>query len=228
MGADGTRWARIATDGLPRRLVLLLPIALGGCALANLGQPAAAPATYDLLTPHIAQLGARTGVQMIVSEPAAVRALAGDGILVRPKPQSVTYFADAAWSDQLPRLVQARLIQALNDSGRFRAVGSALDRLAGDLEMMTEIREFGIDASQAPPVARVDLFVRIADQASGRLVSSKAFVAAVDAEGREPAQGVAALNAALQQVLAQIVPWAGGIGARVSADVPAADKAPPA
>jgi cholesterol transport system auxiliary component len=197
----------------------MLCVALSGCALAKLGADPPAPNTYDLMAPVIMAATKRSATQIIVSEPTAVRALSSDNILVKPSPAAVTYYANAVWSDTLPRLLQARLIQTLEGSGRFRAVGDGRERLEGDVELLTQIRAFQIDAFQVGGVAgartaSVDLFVKLVDQRSGRVLSSGSFAESVPVGSSETADGVAALNQAAELALPKIAAWAGKIAAR--------------
>lgn len=203
--------------------VAALCAALSGCALANIGQPQPAPQTYDLLAPLDVKQGRRSEVQLIVSEPTAVRALAGDQILVKPGPSSVTYFPDAVWSDQLPRLLQARLMVALESSGRFRGVGDGRDRIDGDLELTTQIRAFEVDAAGGA-VARIVLFVRLIEPKTGRVVASKEFSAEAAAAADTAPEGVEALNRAAASVLPQIVGWSGSMAAKVASSLPPPER----
>lgn len=203
-----------------RAVVALAALAgvLQGCALANLGAEKPAPRTFDLVAPVVAEAGLKAPLQVVVAEPTAVRALAGDNILVKPTPADVTYYADAVWSDNLPRLLQARLIETLEDSGRFRAVGNGQERIEGDLEMMTHVRAFQVDMAGSGGTARVDLFVKLIDPSSGRLAASRGFEASVDVRSGEPEAGVAALNAAAGDVLPKVAGWAAKVGARLAAE----------
>jgi cholesterol transport system auxiliary component len=191
---------------------VVLAVLLSGCALAKLGADPPAPKTYDLVAPLASGFvaGKRTGVQLVVAEPTAVRAVAGDDILVKPSPASVTYLADAQWSDTLPRLLQARLIETLEGAAAFRAVGDGRERLEGDVELLTQIRAFEISTDDAGTMreARVDLFAKLVDAKSGRALSSGTFADRQPVSGTNAAAGVDALNRAAQTVLPQIAEWA--------------------
>lgn len=193
--------------------------ALQGCALATLGTEKPAPKTFDLVAPAMSNAGLKAPLQIVVAEPSAVRALAGDNILVKPAPASVTYYGDAVWSDNLPKLLQARLIETLENSGRFRAIGDGRERIEGDLELMTHVRSFQVDMAGGAGTARVDLFVKLIDQSSGRLTASRGFEASTPVHGNDPEAGVAALNAAAEAVLPKIAGWAAKVGAAHAAEL---------
>jgi cholesterol transport system auxiliary component len=83
--------------------------------------------------------------QLVVNEPRAVRSLETDRILVKPGPAQISYYKDAVWSDRLPRLMQARLVEAFQNAGLVSAVGSRADRLDADIEMASELRAFQVE-----------------------------------------------------------------------------------
>ena len=78
---------------------------LGGCIIGNSVTP---PAVYDLVAPKVMTLTAPRAAkfQLVINEPDAVRSLENDRILVRNGAR-VAYYKGAAWTDRLPRLMQA-------------------------------------------------------------------------------------------------------------------------
>ena len=195
--------------------VALLCVALSGCALLGAGKKAAN--TYDLLAPAQISAGQRTGLQIIVNTPSAVRSLESDRILVKPAASQLAYFPAAVWSDRLPRLVQARLVEAMQNSGRFRAVGDGRDKIDGDIQVLGNIRAFQIDVVEKFATAHIEIFIKLVDDKSQRTVSSKKFSAFSDASDNNTEAGIAALNKAFQKLVPQIVKWVGQV--RVTAKV---------
>ena len=57
-----------------------------------------------------------------------MHALETDRIMVRQGGDKISYYKGIAWSDRLPRLVQARMIETFQNSGAVKAV-SAFRRL---------------------------------------------------------------------------------------------------
>ena len=120
-----------------RELLLEAGRGFGGIALASMlpsslvagpNNPLAAkppPATFDLQAPTSFPTGiGSTNLQFAVTEPTVVGALDSERIVVRPMPMAITYLGKAQWSDRVPKLVQARLIDAFQNTGRVRSVGS--------------------------------------------------------------------------------------------------------
>jgi len=197
-------------------LAALLCVALSGCALLGSGKKA--PNTYDLLAPAKTSAGQRLGLQIIVNTPSAVRALENDRILVKPNTAQLAYFPGAAWSDRLPRLVQARLVEAMQNSRRFRAVGDGRDKIDGDIQVLSNIRAFQIEIEPGRVTAHIEMFIKLVDDKSQRTVSSKIFRTFVDARDNSTEAGIDALNEAFQNIVPKIVKWVGHVRVVARAD----------
>lgn len=179
---------------------------LCGCSLGGLlaGSP---PATYDLQAPSVAKVHGASNVQLMIYPPVAVKTIDTDEILVKSANGRVAYFSGVAWGDRLPRLFQARLVEALANSGAFRAILTNQDRVAGDVSLAMEIRDFEVEALAAGSEAFVDVYVKLVDERNNSVVTTKRFQARVRASSEDPGAAIQALNAAFQQVAAEIVSW---------------------
>jgi cholesterol transport system auxiliary component len=180
-------------------------LAVGGCSLAG---GTAAPTTYDLIAPRSFSAAAKPArYQLVVNEPTSVHALDTDPIMVRPRPEQISYSQGAAWSDRLPHLVQVRTIETLQNSGAVKAVTSSNDRVDGDYSLSMEIRAFQVDTTNGRPAADVDIFAKLIDNNSSRVVATKGFATRVASANDTPTAGVAALNQALTEVLQDTSTW---------------------
>jgi cholesterol transport system auxiliary component len=180
----------------------LCALLLGGCAAGGGAKPLD---TFDLAAPDAVKAGPRKGkVQVLVTEPQALKALDSENIVVRSGASQIQYLAGAQWSDRLPKIVQARLIQAFEKSGRFGGVGRPGEGLAIDYQVITEIRAFGIEDG----VAMVEVGAKLLNDRNGVIRSSKTFTASVRA-GSGANAFVEALDQAFSGVAADLVAWAG-------------------
>ena len=179
----------------------LICLGLASCALAVGGNRA--PATYDLVAPRSFAASTKPAhFQLVVNEPGAVHALETDRIMVRQGGDKISYYKGIAWSDRLPRLVQARMIETFQNSGAVKAVSSS----SGDYSLATELRAFQIDVSGSQTAADVDIFAKLINR-SGKVVASKGFTARVTATSDSPAEAVAALNQAFTEVVQDSTQW---------------------
>jgi len=201
---DGKRGMRV------RSLISVgfLCLGVGGCALAGLGGGESAPATFNIATPQITGVpSSRLASQVTVHLPSAIRALDTDRILVTAPGGRISYFAGAAWGDRLPKLLQSRLVEAMQSSGAFRAVLTNQDRVDGEFAVTTEIRAFQLEVDNGSTAAVVGVFAKIMDERRGRVIATREFSARTPANKDDSAAGVAALQESFNQVTSNLVRW---------------------
>lgn len=185
-------------------VLILTGAMLGGC----LGSNATAPATYDLVAPKVMTVTAPRPAkfQLVVNEPTAVRSLDTNRIMVKSGAR-IAYYKDAAWSDHLPRLMQARMVEAFQNAGLVSAVGSRADRMDADLELTTQVQAFEIAVDGASAQAHANFYVKVINGNNGRMVASRGFESKVASSPNDAEAMVNSLNQAFDNVLRQVVPW---------------------
>ncbi len=187
--------------GSPARAAVFacLLVALGGCGGGS------APLTFDLaaLPPSSRTGGAARAI--MVSEPVGLQPLEADRIIVREPGGSLSFLGGGQWADRLPRLIQTRLIQSLENSGRLRSVTRPGDKVVSDYQLVSEIREFDIQAGSGEAV--VDLSAKLVAEGTGRVVNARIFTARVPVGKVDARSAAVGLDAALGQVLVDLVRW---------------------
>ena len=186
-------------------LVLLLAVlGLSGCAGTLFTSPP--PNTYALLGPADVPVkrGASTA-QILVPAPTALKILDSQSVVVM-RGALVAYYPDAQYTDTLPRVVQARIIDAFERSHEAHAVGRPGEGLAIDYQIITEIRKFDIrlDGNDR---AEVELFVRVLNDRNGTVRAAKEFTAQAAVSGSGNAAYASALDAAFRAASVEIVDW---------------------
>ena len=183
--------------------MLAFATVLGGCGMFR-GPP---PVTYDLAAPEsVPQLHAGTAAQIMISEPKALKVLDSENIVVTSGP-TISYYPDAQWSDRLPKVFQARAIEAFEQSKRARAVGRPGEGLSIDFQILIDIRSFAFVSHGNRGTGRVEVFAKLVNDRNGRVVATRKFVGEA-LVGRDDAKDVVAgLNAAMDQVLVELVGW---------------------
>lgn len=202
--AERSTSARPSRRQLALGLGLASAVALSGCSTLGLE---VAPNIYDLRAPASIDVGGRrTSRQLLVADPVAVRFYATDRIVVRDSAATLAYFPGALWSDALPQLVQARLAEALERTGRARAVGRPGQGLLIDTRLVPEIRAFEIEIGEGGvAVAVVDISLKVMNDSNGRILATRAFEVRVPSASDGTEDGVEALNAAMGQALGDMV-----------------------
>lgn len=184
-------------------LVVLL---LQGCAALPGGGPAPLD-TYDLTSSRVEAPGPRRArTQILVAEPTALKVLDGEKIVIRPSASSIEYLAGAQWGDRLPRLVQARLVDAFIGTNRLGGVGKPGEGLAIDYQVVTEVRAFGVRVDGTRR-AEVELHVKVLNDRNGVVRNARTFAASSPLAGAGNADYVAALDRAFAEVRGEIVAW---------------------
>jgi cholesterol transport system auxiliary component len=189
------------TRSAPALAAGLLCLGLMGCALAAGSRP---PTTYDLVATHsFAGTKKPAPWQLVIYEPTATSALDTSRLMVRPQADQVSYYKGIAWSDRLPRLVQTRMIETFQNSGAVKAVSSS----TGQYALATELRSFQIDVTSGRAAAEIDIFAKLVNVSTGRVVATKGFSARVPAASDAPGDAIAALNQAFTEVLQDTTAW---------------------
>jgi cholesterol transport system auxiliary component len=94
----------------------------------------------------------------------------------------IQYLSKAQWSDKLPRMVQAKLVEAYENSGKLGGVGIPGQGLAIDYQVVTDIRAFEIDTGNGSQ-AVVEISAKILNDRNGSVRAQKVFTQAVPAGG---------------------------------------------
>lgn len=163
--------------------------------------------TFSLSTSQVQMAQKRKNVQILVPTPAALKALDSENIVIHDAPGSITYLKGAQWGDRLTNLVQARLVQAFENSNAVGGVGRPGDGLAINYQVQADLRDFGIVASSSPQTARIELAVRVLNDKTGEVRATRVFTASAPVSGAGNKAYIRALDAGFSDVTRQIVAW---------------------
>jgi cholesterol transport system auxiliary component len=180
---------------------LLLAFALGACAGGDSSMQ-----TFELLSPQDYGDARRARGTLSVALPTSIRVIDSERVVIQPNPGEVNYLSGARWSDRVPRLVQSRIIQSFENSGRIRAVTREGDSLRTDYKLDTEVREFGVLVSPQRQ-ALVELSVKLVNSRSNQVIAAQVFTARADTGSVDGPSATAAINAAFGTVLIDLVRW---------------------
>ncbi len=192
-------------EGWSRRTVPLLAmtLAVAGCSLFR-GPP---PETYDLAAPRSISTTSGTAAQLLVPEPSALKTLDSERIVVASGPR-LYYYPDAQWPDRMPRVFQARTIEAFENSRKVKAVGRPGEGLSIDYQVVANIRSFEYrEETKTSGYAHVEVFVKIMDDRNGRVVATRTITGNAPVLANSAQAVVAGLDAAMSEVLVELVRW---------------------
>jgi cholesterol transport system auxiliary component len=194
---------------LPRRFVLAA-LALLPASCSSLLPTGGAPPKLYTLTPasDFPAGGGRVSWQLLIDVPASAAALDSERIALSRSPTTIDYFADAAWTDRAPLMLQSLLVQSFENSGRIGAIARESLALRADYVLLAEIRDFEAEyGAAAAPLAHVQLGVKLIRMPDRIIVAQQRFDATAPAAANQVPAIVEAFNTAFHQAARQIVDW---------------------
>jgi cholesterol transport system auxiliary component len=151
----------------------------------------------------------RVSRQLLVDTPIAPAEIDTTRVALSRSPTTIDYFANAAWSDRAPAMVQSLLIESFEQTGKIPSVARDTAVLRADYILLPELRRFEAryQNGEAPPTVLVRLLVRLIKMPERTIIGEDI------AEGRETATAnamdaiVEAYNEALGSVMKRLVTW---------------------
>lgn len=181
-------------------------VAVLATTLAACGSTQAKNDTFALSSVAAVEGPSARSRQILVPQPSALKALDSEQIVIRPSASEIQYLAGAQWSDSLSKMVQAKLVQAFENTGRLGGVGKPGEGLAIDYQIVTDIRAFEVQTAGAD-AAVVEISAKLLNDRNGTVRAQKVFRATVPVGGSGNPAFVKALDAAFAAVSADIVGW---------------------
>ncbi len=188
---------------------------LGGCAAVSAVQTAASPLDSFELTPLAPGGSGASGPLLRVELPTTSGTLASDRIAIKPSALQVQYLPGVRWVDEANIHVQMLMMRSLSGTGRFALVSGDGPAPLPDFVLLSDLRAFqaelvvpeGGDPAAPVAVAVVRLDASILDDRDDTLRASGRFEARVPARGSDPVALVAAMDAAMTEVLREVTAW---------------------
>ena len=190
---------------------------LGGACLGLLGACSALspttspPPTFYALdnTPGATQLvppvaGGLSAPTLIIHPARAAAGFDSQRIIYLRQAHQIEYFAHSEWVDAPARMLGPLLVQAMENSGAFRAVVLASSAAAGDLRLDTEIIRLQHEFQTQPSRARFTLRAALVDDRTRRVLAWREFDTTAAAATEDPYGGVLAANRAVQAALQEL------------------------
>lgn len=181
-------------------------LALSGAILSGCFGASADKDTFGLSASPSVHGPSAKNRQILVTEPTALKALDSEQVVIRLSGVEIQYLSKARWGDRLPKLVQAKLVEAFENTGQIGGVGKPGEGLAIDFQIVTDIRAFQIETDGSTHAA-VEISVKLLNDRNGTVRAQRVFSATAPVQGSGNADYVAALDRAFATVSADIVGW---------------------
>ena len=162
------------------------------------------PTFYDLNAAEFSRPGKQLTKQIAVAETTAPVVFQTQRALVSPKPGERRPLEGGQWSDNLPILVRAKIVQTLENAG-FTRVAGAQEGFSADAQLLVDIRGFEV-ALDPTPSAHVKVAAKLVG-ADGKIIGAKEFEATGPAANADADGVFAALNEAFGKVAHELGLW---------------------
>jgi cholesterol transport system auxiliary component len=184
----------------------LIATSLAGCGLVPKKEPLAlyapeARVQADPAWPTVAW-------QLQIPRPHASELLDSPRIVVRPSDGELQVYHGAIWAEPAPDMVQDAVLHAFEDSGRIRGVARRGSGVAGDYELLLDIRRFQSDyAGGSVPNAEVEIVAKLIANRTNTVVATRTVRQSVPAGGTAIDEVSRAFGTALSATVQEIVGW---------------------
>ncbi len=193
---------------MKRLPLLVMLLALGGCSASSLLAPSGAPAKlYTLSAPREVSANApQASWQLLIAMPDAGSELNLPRIAIAPTPARIDYYADVAWADRPPAMLQELLLQCFDKSGRIAAVQRQSGALKADFMLTTDLQDFQVETGSGDAVVHFRITARLVRARDRTIVAARSFESSTPASGNLDG-AITAFDAAIAEVLPQMVDW---------------------
>lgn len=189
-------------------LVGVASLALAGCA--SMIGPGPAPQLY-VLRPTLGPIGdaPEAAWQLAVALPNAAQSLDTDRIALELTTATMDYYANSAWQDRAPVLVQRALLEGFEKSGKIEAVARDTEGVRADYLLQTDLRAFEAryDVPDTAPTVVVAISVRLVQPDGRAIVATLQSRHTAQASANSVPAVVAAFDQALSEAIEEIVAW---------------------
>lgn len=198
-----------------RRLVLVLLAATLAQGLASCGgilpKPPPAPQLFRL-TPlgAAASRPQASDAQLVVELPTATASFDTERIALARGANGFDYFADAAWTDRAPAMLQTLILNSLENAGQIRIVAPPSGELRPDAVLQTDLRQFEAvyQGGGGSPTVRIRLDCRLVRQSDRTVLAARSFSGEAAPAGNTTPAIVAAFDEAFHAAMGELAPWA--------------------
>lgn len=199
-------------------------IGMGACTSIIPGADRDPPKLYDLSPKStFAKNLPRARWQLVVEPPIAAAGLSSARIALKRHLLRLEYYAQAAWTDTTPTMIQTLIIESFENSRKIVSVGRTSAGLRSDFVLQTSLREFQAEYSNkgltekamkksenkgaAGPTVRVSMNAKLVKMPERTIIASRTFDHVVIANTNGMEDIVAAFDDALGKALKRIVGW---------------------
>jgi phospholipid/cholesterol/gamma-HCH transport system substrate-binding protein len=143
-------------------------------------------------------------MQLAVAEPTALLAFDTRRILAAGPKGDINLMEGGQWTDNIPKLVLAKIVQGFEKAGYPRA-GQGPDALDAELQLQLDIRRFQVKL-EPDATAEIEFGAKVVTK-QGELRQARTFQSSVPLAGADAVAATEGLNKAFGAVATEVVVW---------------------
>jgi phospholipid/cholesterol/gamma-HCH transport system substrate-binding protein len=146
---------------------------------------------------------------LAIAEPTATARLQTQRFLFASDEEQHDAFENAQWSDSLPALIQAKLLQSFENYDIARAPVRADSTASAGTRLVTDLRKFEI-ATEPEAKATIALSAKVIGT-DGRVRAARIFESSASIDGLTPAAAVASFDRAFNELGRNLIAWTASV-----------------
>jgi len=143
-------------------------------------------------------------IVLAVSEPQTRPGFDTPQMAYVQQPHELNYFVTSRWADSPARMLEPLLVQAMEQTGSFRAVVQRPGAVPADIRLDTELIRLQQDFVTRPSRVQLTLRAQLIDVRGQKVLAVKQFDESENAAKDNAYGGVTAANRAVQRMLDQL------------------------
>lgn len=184
-------------------LLILMSILLSACGLQPIKVDPMGTYTLDQVSDNHIH-AAKTNKILLVSMPTASPAFDGTGMVYVQVPHRVDYFTKNRWVDSPAHMIQPLIVQALQNSGRYRAVVATPYSGLADYRLDTQLLRLQQDFTSKRNHIGLIMTAQLMNLKTERVIATARFTIAENTPNATPQGGVIAANLAVAKLMQQL------------------------
>lgn len=143
--------------------------------------------------------------KLLIPEPTTLLAFNTDKILTRPAPDESLPLDGPRWSDSLPILIQAKLLETFENAGYADAVTRTIGEFPDNAQLSINVRQFDV-TTDGDPVAKIVILAKLQGPA-GEVLQTRKFETTEPAAGNGSRDYVDALSTGFERTAREMFDW---------------------
>jgi cholesterol transport system auxiliary component len=202
----------IARKNSAKIFVALITLLVSGCI--NLLPPAPLPSKKVLLSPNpsFSSTSFSNPVQISVIKPTVSPTLEFNKILVvnqlNTGLKTADFIADVEWAEPLPQIVHENLLESLEKTHLFKAVGREHDNLKASFLLQTDLRHFEVLAEEnSLKEVFIEIDVKVIRVSKRDVIAQQSFSKRQKIKDSTLVAAIDGFNRSFSKILEELVPW---------------------